>query len=121
MVMFSSMIWEWSKEHIEEARTSHRLYTISSHDPFHKLAYLKMTHKKGRILLMIYTITLYKKSWANLKFLGNQLQQIFEFSQLLVLNLYNKKLRNFLKNKSAEAGCLKILSWLNFFLYSVIV
>ncbi len=29
----------------------------------------------------------------------NQLQQIFEFSQLLVLSLYNKKLRNFLKNK----------------------
>ncbi len=67
MVMFSSMIWEWSKEHIEEARTSHRLYTISSHDPFHKLAYLKMTHKKGRILLMIYTITLYKKKLSQLK------------------------------------------------------
>ncbi len=64
--------------------------------------------------------TLEKKENANSFLLRKslrrkKLQQIFEFYQLLVLFIQQKVEKT---QKSAEAGCLKLLSWLNFFFFS---
>ncbi len=53
--------------------------------------------------------TVKKQNWANLKFEGNKLEQIFEFSQLVVLSLYNKKLRISYRNKLRELICIYFL------------
>ncbi len=72
------------------------LYKLDHFQPF-ELVFKRMYSTIGSVLtiniIRLLNHRKKKKNWENLKVLGNHLQQILLFSQLVVFSLYNKKLR----------------------------